>query len=186
MTARDLEAEDPEREVDEEDPAPVEAAGQRAADERADGERGADRGAVGGERLAALQGAREGMREHRERDREHDRGADALHGARAVEHHDVLRGGARERRNGEDAQADEEEAAAPEAVGERAGRQHDGGERERVGVDHPLQPGQARVEVGRDVRERRVHDRDVEHEHRCGRADHGEGPALGCGQDRLH
>ena len=77
---------------------------------------------------------------------------------------------------------DREQHAATEAVGERAGRQHDGGERERVGVDDPLQAGEAGVEVGGDVGERGVDDRDVEHEHRGGRTHDGEGPALRCGQ----
>ena len=36
---------------------------------------------------------------------------------------------------------------AAEAVGERAGGQHEGGERQRVGVDHPLQVGEAAAEV---------------------------------------
>ena len=176
--ARDRQADEAEREVDEEDPAPVEAAGERAADERADGEGGADRGAVGGERLAALLRLRERLREQGERDGEHDRRADALCGTRGVQHHDVRGRRAHERRDGEDREADGEQAATTEAVGQRAGRQHDGGERERVGVDDPLQAGEAGVEVGGDVGERGVDDRDVEHEHRGRRTHHGEGPAL--------
>ena len=50
LGARDPQAEDADRDVDQEDPLPVQAAGQRAADERADGEGGADGGAVGGQR----------------------------------------------------------------------------------------------------------------------------------------
>ena len=73
---------------------------------------------------------------------------------------------------------DREEPATTEAVGQRAGRQHDGGERERVGVDDPLEAGEAGVEVGGDVGQRGVHDRDVEHEHRGRRTHDGEGPAL--------
>ena len=81
--------------------------------------------------------------------------------------------------SGEEREADREEPAAAEAVGERAGGQHDARERERVGVDDPLQAAQARVEVLGDARQRRVDDGDVEHQHRGGRADHREGPALG-------
>ena len=176
--ARDRDADQAERQVDEEDPAPVEAAGERAADERADGEGGADRSAVGGERLAALLRVRERLREQGERDGEHDRGADALRGARGVQHHDVRGRRAHERRHGEDGETDREQPATTEAVGQRAGRQHDGGEGEGVGVDDPLQAGQARVEVGGDVGQRGVHDRDVEHQHRGRRTHHGEGPAL--------
>jgi hypothetical protein len=56
-----------------------------------------------------------------------------------------------ERRHGEDREADQEQPAAAEPVGERARRQHRRGQRERVGVDDPLQAGEARVEIGRDV-----------------------------------
>ena len=137
--AGDREAGDADRDVDQEDPLPVEAAGEQAADERADRERRADRGAVGGERAGALLRGRERLREQRQRDREHDRGADALDRAGGVEEDDVGRQGACTRGDGEDREADREEAAAAEAVGERAGGQHDAGQRERVGVDDPLQ-----------------------------------------------
>ena len=56
---------------------------------------------------------------------------------------------------------------------------------ERVGVDDPLQAREAGVEVGGDRRQRGVDHRDVEHQHRRGRADHGERPALGAGHDAL-
>ena len=78
LRARDPQAEQADRQVDQEDPLPVEAAGEQAADQRADRERSADRRAVGGQRAGALTGAREGMRQQRERDGEHDRRADAL------------------------------------------------------------------------------------------------------------
>ena len=69
------------------------------------------------------------------------------------------------RGDGEEREADREEAAAAEAVGERAGGQHDARQRERVGVDDPLQAAQARVQVLGDARQGRVHDGDVEHQH---------------------
>ena len=83
-----------------------------------------------------------------------------------------------ERREREDDDADEEEEPAAVAVGERAGGQDQRCERERVGVDHPLQPGQARVQVALDVRQRDVDDRDVEQEHERRRADGDERPAA--------
>ena len=67
---------------------------------------------------------------------------------------------------------------APEAVGERAGRQLERGERERVGVDHPLQVGQRGVQRLLDVRQRDVHDRDVEQEHEGADGDGDQGPPL--------
>jgi len=90
---------------------------------------------------------REGVREDGQRDGEHDGGADALHRAGDVEEHDVVRRRARGRCRGEHDEADGEQAPAPEAVGERPGGEDHGGERERVGVDHPLQAGQAGAQV---------------------------------------
>jgi len=77
-----------------------------------------------------------------------------------------------------DPQPDREDAAAAEAVGERAGGEHEGGERERVGVDHPLQVGEAATEVLLDRRQRRVDDGDVEKKHERRHADGAEGPPL--------
>ena len=46
-----------------------------------------------------------------------------------------------------------------------AGGEHARRERQRVGVDHPLQLGERRVERALDRRQRDVHDRDVEQQH---------------------
>ena len=75
-------------------------------------------------------------------------------------------------------QADDEDAPAADAVGERAGGQQQRGERQRVGVDHPLQVGEVRVQVALDRRQRDVHDRDVEQEHEGRRADGDQRPPL--------
>ena len=76
------------------------------------------------------------------------------------------------------AHSPDEDAAAAEAVGDGARAEHDGGQGERVGVDDPLDAGQAGVQVAGDVRQRRVDDRDVEHQHRRREADHGERARL--------
>ena len=125
----------------------LERGGERAADQRADGERAGHRRAVGGQRLPALLHLRERVREHGQRDGEHQRGAEALRGARGDQRADRLRRRAQQGRDREDADAETEEAPAAEAVGERAGGQHGRGQWKRVGVDHPLQPGQAGAEV---------------------------------------
>ncbi len=174
--AGDPDAGDAERDVHEEDPLPVQAAGERATDERADGERCADRRAVGGQCTGALLRAREGVGEDREGDGEHDRGADALHGAGCDERVDAGRRGARRGGEGEQRQARGEEPSTTEAVGQGAEGEDGRGEGERVRVDDPLQATEARVEVLGDAREGRVDDRDVEHEHRGGGADDREGP----------
>jgi hypothetical protein len=150
VAAHDRQAREPEREVDEEDPAPVERRGERSADQRADGERARHRRAVGGQRPPALLGARERVRQHGQRDREHERRADALRGTRGDQRPDRLRRRAQQRRRGEDADAEREQPPAAEAVGQRAGGQHGRRQGKRVGVDDPLQAGQSRAEVGRD------------------------------------
>ena len=63
-------------------------------------------------------------------------------------------------------------------VAHHAGGQQEGGERQRVGVHHPLQVGEARVQRPLDVGQRHVHDRDVEQEHEGGRADGDQGPPF--------
>ena len=49
-------------------------------------------------------------------------------------------------------EADHEHAAAADAVGERAAGEQQRRERERVGVDHPLQVGEVGAEVALDRR----------------------------------
>ena len=85
---------------------------------------------------------------------------------------------AEQRGDGEDAEADHEHPPPPEQVGERAGRQQQRGERQRVGVDDPLQVGEAGVQVALDVGQRDVHDRDVEQQHEGRHADGDQRPAL--------
>jgi len=104
--------------------------------------------------------------------------AGALHGAREVQ---------RERRTGQPAsgggerendQPGDEHQPPPEAVGERAGGQQEGGERQRVGVDDPLQVGEARVQRALDVRKRDVDDGDVEQQHEDRHRDGDQRPPL--------
>ena len=69
----------------------------------------------------------------------------------------------------------------PVAVGERAGGQDQRRERDRVRVDDPLQPGQARAEPALDARQRDVHDRDVDQQHERRHADGEQRPAAARG-----
>jgi hypothetical protein len=166
----------PDRDVDEEHPLPAEPVGEHAADERPDGDGHADRGAVGAHRGAALATGGELLRDQGERDREHDRAADALHGTGQVEERRIGREPGQQRRDGEHDEADREHAPAPEPVGERPGGEHERGERQRVGVDDPLQVGEARAEVVADRRQRRVDHGDVEQEHEHRDADRQQRP----------
>src|SRR5665811_1972152 len=85
---------------------------------------------------------------------------------------------AEERGQGEDREADGEDAPAPQAVAQRPSRQQEGGERQRVGVDHQLQTGEAGVEVALDVGQGDVDDRDVQQQHERRDRDQDEGPPL--------
>ena len=84
--------------------------------------------------------------------------------------------------------ADDEDAPAAVEVRERSRGEQQGGQAERVGVDHPLQVGERRVELGLDVGQRDVHDRDVEQQHEHAGAHGGERPPLrvaSCGAGEL-
>ena len=75
-------------------------------------------------------------------------------------------------------EADHEHEPPADTVGERAAREQQRGERERVGVDHPLQVAEVGAEVALDRGQRDVHDRDVEQQHERRRAYGDQGPPL--------
>ena len=66
---------------------------------------------------------------------------------------------------GEDREADDEHPATTESVAERGAGEQQDGEGQRVGVDHPLELGQAGAEVAPDDRQRGRHDEVVERDH---------------------
>jgi hypothetical protein len=103
-----------------------------------------------------------------------------------VEEGRVGRQRAEQRGEREDPQPDREDAAAAEPVGERACGEDESGKRERVGVDHPLQVGEAAAEILLDRRQRRVDDGDVEKKHERRHADGAEGPPLAFHLNLLH
>jgi hypothetical protein len=133
---------DPDRDVDEEDPVPVNGLSDEAARQHAD--RGARRA---GEAVPA-DGPRpqRGLGEHRDHHSEHHgRGhgpADALHEPRDNQH--LLAGGqaAAQRGHGEHGQPGDEHPPAADQVTEAPGQQQQAAERDQVRVDHP---GQARL-----------------------------------------
>ena len=108
----------------------------------------------------------------------HDRAADALARARDDQEQRARGQRAQERGQREQAEADREHELAAEQVGERAGGQQERGQGQRVGVDHPLDVREARVQIGRDLRQRDVHDRDVEQQHERRDADNQQRPPL--------
>src|SRR5262249_13871284 len=66
----------------------------------------------------------------------------------------------------------------PDQIRQGTGGEHERGERQRVGVDDPLQLREARVQIPLDRRQGDVHHRDVEEEHEHGGADDDQRPPL--------
>ena len=91
--------------------------------------------------------ARHRRGEERERERRDDRAAEPLDRPRDVEREDARRERSRGRGDGEDPDPDHEHPPAAEAVAERRAGEEQHGERQRVGVDGPLELAERRVEV---------------------------------------
>ena len=166
------EGEDPDRHVDEEDPAPRERLRERAAQHEpdggaADGDRGPD-----SERPRTLLALGERRRDDRERRRRDERGAETLERAEADQLSRGRRDSVEQRGGGEDDESDEEEPLPSQKVARASAEQQEAGEDERVRVDHPLQ-ARLVLEAERrlDVRQGDVHDRRVEDDHELREAD---------------
>src|SRR5437763_6535289 len=86
----------------------------------------------------------------------------------------------------DDYESEEEQDPPAESVGESSSSQDQRRERERVGVDDPLEPGQVGGEPTLDARQRDVHDRDVEQQHEGRHTDGDQRPAAGVDRARLH
>ena len=158
--ATTVEREDPDRDVDEEDPVPADVVGDEAAEGRPDEGGEAEDGPEEALVLAAL-GGREEVADDGQRDREERPGADPLD---APEEDQLLHRLAQAGQRGadqEDRDPEEEQRLAPEDVGELAveGDGDRGGQ--QVDRDDPGVEVVA-VQVGDDRRQRRPHDRLVE------------------------
>ena len=164
-----------ERDVDEEDPLPAGRVDEHAAGD--DAQRAADGGqrAPDAERDVALAAGGERDGQQRERRGRQQRGADALDGADRDEHLRRGREAAGQRGGREQAEPGEEDAAAAEQVARPAAEQQQAAERERVGVDDPLEAVGGEPEIGLDRGQGDVHDRDVEDDHELRDGEHGEG-----------
>ena len=93
------------------------------------------------------------------------RAADPLQQPRADQQLDARRDRAEQRGDGEEADAEDEDAPPPVAVAERAAEQDQRGEGQQVAVEDPLQGAGAGVEVAADVRQRDVDHGAVEERH---------------------
>jgi hypothetical protein len=157
--------------VDEEDPAPA-GLHEQAAERRA-GRRGdpPDRRPRADRDVAAL--GRELRQQQAERGGHQERGAEPLHGPRGDQQPDRGRRSAGRGGGGEDRDAEQEGALAPERVRPAAGDDEEGRKDDCVGVEHPGEGPQAGArEVRADLREGDVDDEQVEPRHEHAGDDH--------------
>ena len=147
------EGEDPDRHVDEEDPAPRERLRERAAEHEADG-RAADRDrGPDAERPATRSFPSANVVEMIESAAGEMSAAPRPCSARKpISIPDVVAMPFEERRDSEDHEPDEEEPLPSQEVAHAPAEQQEAGEDERVRVDHPLQAGLGEAERGLDVR----------------------------------
>ena len=153
---------DADRHVDEQDPLPAQVLGQHAAEQHARGAARAGDGAPDAQRAVALGALGEGVGHDRQRGGGDQRGAEALQGARADEPDVGLGQAAEQRREREDDEADHEELAAAQEVGEAAAEQQEATEGEGVGVDDPGEVVLGEVERAPDGGQRDVDDGGIE------------------------
>ena len=128
---------DADRQVDEEDPVPVERVREDAAEHDADAPAAGRDEADDAHRLRSLGGLCEERHDERQRDDRDDRAAEPLDRAGGDEELLRLGDAARERRHREDHEADEEELAMAEEVAEPPAEQQEAAERQQVGVHDP-------------------------------------------------
>jgi len=128
---------DADRQVDEEDPVPVERLRQHAAGQQPDGRAGRGDEGVDPDRLRLLAWRGEHRHDHAEDDGRRQGTADALDEAGADQDLLRLREAADDRSRGEHRQADQEDAPAARQVAEPPGEQQQPAEGDEVRVDDP-------------------------------------------------
>ena len=180
---------DPDRQVDEEDPVPVERLGEHPAGEQSDRRaRGRDE-AVDPDRLGLLARLAEQRHDHAERDGRGQRAADTLDESRHDQHLARRGHAARQRREGEHRQAEQEDPFAADQVTDATGKQEQAAERDQVGIDDPGEARLREAEIVLDRRQGDVHDCLVEDDHQEAGAQHDERQPAGrsdrCGGSRL-
>ena len=116
------------------------------------------------------------------------RAADPLQDPEADQPAEARGQAAQPRAEGEQRQADLEDRPAADSVGEGTGEHEQGGQRDGVRGDHPLQAGHAGVQVAADGRQPDHHDRVVQADHEEAQAADGQhdgaARAHGAGGDR--
>ncbi len=170
---------DADREVDEEDPVPIDRLGEEATGQEPDRAAGDGDEGVHADRLRLL--ARLGEHHH-DHSQDHGGGecaADALNEASSDQHALALRECAEQRGPSEDCEADQEDPPLADQVTDPAGEQEEAAEGDQIRVHDPGEVALGKVKVLLDRGKRHVHDRRVENDHQHPDAQHVEGePAL--------
>ena len=163
---------DADRDVDPEDPVPVESLGDRPADDRAECDRETCEPAVDAEDGSPALG-RVRLGQDREAERQDDRPAESLERPRADQEPGGRGDGAGGGCDREQREPEHEEASPSIAITERRCADDARGDGDVVRVDRPLEAGEADMQRLLDPRERRADHERVEagHEERCGRQD---------------
>ncbi|MEO9174270.1 MAG: hypothetical protein ABI317_02065 [Gaiellales bacterium] len=178
-----------DRDVHEEDPAPVERVGEHTADDRPGAAAGSGHGAPHTERSLSLGTVAERRHENGEDARRHDRTAHALDRPRGDEKAGRRGERAGERREREHDDAGDEHPLPAEQIARTPAEQQEAAEGDGVGVHHPLQSADREAEVIADRGQRDVDDRHVEQHHELRGADEGEDHSVPTGvglPTRLH
>ena len=162
--------------VHEEDRAPVEVLEQHAAGQRAEGDADAGRARPHRDRLLPLGGVGEGVGDDRQGRREDEGGADAGDSPHGDQPAGGVDEGRRQAAEAEDHEARGQRPSPPEPVAQRAARQQEAGEHDRVGVDDPLQLARRPGDRPAEGRDGDVEDGGVDRDQHERRAQHGERP----------
>ena len=165
-----------DRRVDQQHPAPAELLGDDPAEQHAGGAAEPVHRRPQADRAVELRARRERRGDDRQRARRHQGAAEALHRARDDQHLPALCGAAGQRGEPEQEQRQDEHAALPEVVGGATAEHQEARERDRVGVDDPLQFGRGEAEAQLDRGQRDVDDAQVEDHHELGHAADGQEP----------
>ncbi|MNT14195.1 hypothetical protein D3C72_1491890 [compost metagenome] len=163
--ARQPQAGQPQRDIDEKDAAPAELVDQDAPQQGAGRARDRHDRRPCGQHAVAHLFVVIGVGEQAERAGHEQRGAHALQHAGGDQGIRVRSQAAQQGRHREHAQAGQIEGFAAIAVGQRAGHQQQGGEGERVAVHDPDQVRQRHGELDGDAGQRHVDDGDIQHGH---------------------
>jgi hypothetical protein len=157
-----------DRDVQPEDPLPVESLRDHPSDEGTRGDGQSRQPAIDADNQAPALGRERGGQD-RQAER-HDGGcSEALHRPGRDEVREVRGQSAESRGDGEQQQPEVEDGASSEPVTERRGRYDAGRERDAVGVDGPLQRSHGGMQVVLHVGQRADDDQGVEHYHEVGR-----------------